>query len=537
MAEQETVAKNTVTIEQSGPCKKKIIVEVPRQTIDKVVDGQYETLRKDVVLPGFRKGRAPRRLLEKRFGKETGEQIKLKLLSDASEAALKDNKLDVLGEPNIDHEKISLPADGPFKFDFEVEVRPEFELPSLEGIPVEKRKLEVTDAQIDREIELLQRWSGVWMPREPVASPRGEEGKIEPNDQVIADVALKVEGAEQQEKLENIEIFARHNSFVGAVPVENLDELLVGGRNGDVKKTTVSVPKTYFREEYRGKNIKVEITIKEVKWLKPAEMNEDFLKRLNIKDEKELRDGLRDRLQGRLEAEIRAEMAEGIYKYLLGKADFELPLDVVADQAVTVLRRQYASLLSRGLPRERIDEQMTQLQAASEQQAKDQLKTFFVMDKIADKLGIKVTEEEINGYIAQLAVQRKQRPERLREEMARDGSLAQFGLQIRDEKVVAKLLETAKITEVEAKKEKEPAEKPAKRVVHKEAAKEKEHPPLARSRPQADKAAASKAEGAKEHKKETPKKGAAKEKEVKKAEKKEDAKKHKTPVRKKKTDK
>ena len=81
-------------------------------------------------MPGFRKGRAPRRLLEKRFGKDVGEQIKLKLLADASDAAIKDNKLDILREPEINHEKIELPADGPLKFDFEVEVRPEFELPA-----------------------------------------------------------------------------------------------------------------------------------------------------------------------------------------------------------------------------------------------------------------------------------------------------------------------------------------------------------------------------------------------------------------------
>src|SRR4030042_509156 len=180
MAEEEqqsTALKNTVKIEESGPCKKKVIIEVPEETVKKTTDEQYETLRKEALVPGFRKGRVPRRLLEKRFGKETTEQIKLKLLAEASDSALKDSKLNVLRDPDIDFEKVELPAAGPLKFDFEVEVRPEFDLPRLDGIPVEKQKLKVTDEQMDAEIEQLQKWSGIWTPR--------DGGKVELDDRII----------------------------------------------------------------------------------------------------------------------------------------------------------------------------------------------------------------------------------------------------------------------------------------------------------------------------------------------------------------
>ena len=223
--QQSSAVKNSVTIEDAGPCKKKVLVEIPEETIKAATDEQYENLRKDAIVPGFRKGRAPRRLLEKRFGKETTEQIKLKLLAEASDSAIKDDDLDLLRKPDIDFEKkllfsadlklqsdldnavisdelrqtfeenntplsqratasveqagsswlitdeskkypvseesgslniyeeMELPDAGPFEFDFEVEVKPQFDLPTLEGIPVERRKLEVADEQIDREIE------------------------------------------------------------------------------------------------------------------------------------------------------------------------------------------------------------------------------------------------------------------------------------------------------------------------------------------------------------------------------------------------
>jgi len=455
--QQSTTTKNTVTIEQAGPCKKKIIVEIPEETVKKATDERYETLRKEIILPGFRKGRAPRRLLEKRLGKETNEQIKLKLLADASDAAIKDNKLDILGEPNIDFEKIEMPAAGPLKFDFEVEVRPEFELPSLEGIAVKRVKRDVKDSEVKHEIEQMQGWGGVWVPR--------EEGAVEAEDQVIADVMLKVEGVEEEQRKDNVEIYARPSGMVSAVPVTKLDELLKGAKAGEARETSVDVPKTYFREEYRGKKVDVKITVKEIKYLKPAELNAEFLKRLGADSEEELRERVRDILRNRFEQLARENMASQIYKYMLDNTNFDLPADVAADQAEVVLRRRYANLMMHGFTREQIEEQLEELKTSSEQQAREELKVFFIMSKVAEKLGVEVSDEEINGRIAQLAIERNQRPERLKEEMGRDGSLGQFRLQVREEKCVAKLLESAKITEVEAEEEiaKEKQVKPAKK--------------------------------------------------------------------------
>jgi trigger factor len=464
--EESPELKDIVTIEEAGPCKKKVTIEIVQEKIKKATDKQYEELSKEALVPGFRKGRAPRRLLEKRFGKETTEQIKLTLLADASKSAIEDNKLQTIGEPDIDFENIQLPAEGSLTFDFEIEVRPEFDLPQLEGIPVNRTKLEVTDEQIDREIEQIQRWSGVWTPR--------DEGSVELDDQIIADAVLKIEGIEEEQKLDNVEIYVRQNGFVGEIPVEKLDELLVGAKTGETKKTSIEVPKTFFREEYRGKNVDIQISIKDVKWLKPAELDENFLKRYGVEDEDELREKIHDTLHSRLETQGRTEMTEQIYEYLLDKTDLDLPLNIVAEQASSVLQRQYTNLLMRGLSREQISEQMEQLQAGSEQQAEKQLKTFFIMDKIADKLEIDVSDEEINGHIAQLAMQRNQRPEKMREDMERNGSLAQFKLEICQDKCIAKLLETAVITEKKpekkAKKTKQ-TKKPAKKASKKEAKK------------------------------------------------------------------
>ena len=171
------------------------------------------------------------------------------------------------------------------------------------------------------------------------------------------------------------------------------------------------------------------------------------------------------------ERQARTAMSEQVYTYLKEKTTLDLPESVVAEQSLSLLQRQYSNMLMQGMTKEQVDEQMDQLRASSEQQAAEQLKLYFVMDKIADKFEVEVSEEEINGHIAYVAATRGRRPEKMREELARDGSLAQFALQVREEKCIEKLIEKATVTEVEAKK---PAT--AKKTAKKKTAKKKAAP-------------------------------------------------------------
>ncbi len=456
--------KNVVTIENSGPCRKKVSIEVPEETVKTALDERYKELHREAIVPGFRKGRAPLRLLEKRFGSDVSQQVKLKLLADASEAALKDNELDTLGESDIDHEKIELPDSGALKFDFEVEVRPEFDLPELEGIAIEKPEVEISDKQIDEYLLGMRKRLGIWKPK--------EDGTVQIDNQIIADAVLKVEGVEEAEKHDNLEIVVRKNGFVGPVPVENLDDVLKGAKHNDVKKTSIEIPKTFYVEQYRGKKIDVEITVKDIKELEPAELNEDFFNRCGVEDEDRLRELIRNARLEQAQRDTKTAMGDQVCKYLLENTSFDLPADVVADQSMRILQRQYTNLLMRGLERSQIEERMEELRASSENQAHEQLKVLFIMDKIAEKLGVEVSEEEINGHIAQVAAKRGRRPEKVREELAKDGSLAQFSLQVREQKCIEKMLESANITE--ARTGAKPKKKTAKKTGEKTAKKSSE---------------------------------------------------------------
>jgi len=201
------------------------------------------------------------------------------------------------------------------------------------------------------------------------------------------------------------------------------------------------------------------IEVKEVKSLEPAELNEDFFKRLGVDDEGDLKDKIREQISAQAERQARSAMSQQVHAFLREKIDFELPSDVVAAQSVSILQRQYSNMLMQGMAKEQVDEQMDQLKASSEEQAAEQLKMYFVMDKLADKFKVEVSEEEINGQIAYAAAMRGRRPEKMREELARDGSLAQMTLQIREEKCIEKILEKANIKDVDKVAEKPAAKK------------------------------------------------------------------------------
>ncbi len=447
--------KAKITVKDSGPCKKELSVEVPEEMIKEKLDEQFSELSKDVVIPGFRRGRAPMRLVVKRFGEDVREQVKLRLLAETSDDAVRDNELDPLRDPDIDYKNVELPETGPMKYTFEVEVRPEFELPELTKIPVNKPKIEFDDKQLDQQIQAMRERAGMWVP---------SEEKVDEGDQIIADVVSKVEGEEQQNKEDNTEIFVREQGFVAGVPVEGLAKLLKGAKAGDTKETTVDVPETFFKEELRGKKVDLKIEVKDVKRLEPAEMNDEFFARFGVEDEDELRDNLREMRESQAEQDARSQMGDQVYQYLLEKTEFDLPANIVAEQSTRILQRQYTQLLMRGQNRDEINERMEELRAASDQQAVEQLKLFFIMDKIAGKFEIEVSEEEINGHIAQAAAQRGRRPEKMREELLRDGSLDQFRMQVREQKCIEKLLEDAEVTEGEAKTAKKKTAKKAEKA-------------------------------------------------------------------------
>jgi len=433
----------TVTVEESGAWKKKISVQIPREEIDKELNSQYGELKKSAEVPGFRKGHAPRKLVEKRFGEDVSNQTKLKLLAQAFEKIDGDYDFKVLGEPDFDPEKIELPETDDLNFEYEIEVKPEFELPELENIKIEKQIIEITDERVNDAIDELLRRRG----------HLDDAEKAEENDLVWADITMKVEGEEATEHLKDKMIRCDSTALMG-VMIEDMAEVLSGAKIGDTCNCTAEVPDTHEKEEYRGKKAEFTIAVKNVRRLMPAELNEEMLNSFGMDSEEDLRRNIQDNLENQVDQESRRQMVQQVYKYLGEKIEFELPTGVAARYTDRVLMRQYYDLTRQGVPEEKIQENMEKLRAASSTQAASELKMSFIMERVADKLEIEVGEAKLNGHIAQMAAQQRRRPERLRDELQREGRLELLESEIREEEAVDRILEMAEVVDAPVEKKK-----------------------------------------------------------------------------------
>jgi len=438
-AEENTddLPKCEVAVEDSGTLKKKVTVTVPRERITAKFDELYGELGSTAQVPGFRIGHAPRRLIEKRFGREVGQDVRNSVIGESIGEALDQAKMATLGEPDLDLEAIELPDDGNLEYSFEVEVAPEFDLPETKGIAVKKPALSVTDEQIDEYVERFRLSRAKFEPSDGAAA----EG-----DLVSADLILTAEGCDDVRR-EGVSLRVGPGQVEGLAIVD-LGEALSGRKAGESATVKVTAPPTHPHEPWRDKEVTVALTIKQVTSRILPKLNDEFAGMVGFENLKELREFVSGQLSGNLASEVQRLMRNQICEYLLGAVEFDLPEGVVARYTQRALQRRYVDLLQRGIPRERIQENLTQLQADAANQATSELKLTFILGKVAEVEGVEVSEEEINSHIARMAAEYNRRPERLRQELAQDGSLEQVTVAIREQKALDKLLADAEVTEV-----------------------------------------------------------------------------------------
>ena len=199
--------------------------------------------------------------------------------------------------------------------------------------------------------------------------------------------------------------------------------------------------------------MQIEIKLKEIKKLELVEIDSDFLESLGFTDEKELREALREQMVERITYDVQHAMREQVNKYLLENVTMELPTRLSTRQAERVVSRRAMDLMTRGIPREQLEANIEKLSTGAQDEAVRELKLFFVLQQIAAEQGIDVDEEELNGRIAMIAVQKGQRPEKMKQEMSKDGSLSNLYIQIREQKAVDRILVDAEIEEVDLKPE------------------------------------------------------------------------------------
>jgi trigger factor len=447
--EQEESFEYPIKVEDAGPGTKKVSVEIPRERIESKLQEQFKELRQQAAIPGFRVGHAPQKLIEKRFSTDVKDQVRRALISESYEQAVEKNQLQVIGEPQFDNpDAIQLPDSGSLSYSFEVEVQPEIKLPELMNLKVKKPKIEVSDDNVAQALTNLRDQQGTLVPVED----RGVEEK----DYLVADVHVK-DGDTVVVHQHDAQIVVRPGRLAG-IQVDDLADKLKGLKAGEKREFKLTAPDTHPNEQIRGKEVTVEVAPKDIKRLEPAEINQEFLESLGFQNEAELNDALRQQMVERINYDVQQSMREQVNKYLLDNVQIELPTKLSDRQADRVINRRAMDLMMRGIPREQIEANLEKLSGGAKDEAIRELKLFFILQKIAADQNVDVDEAELNGRIAMLAAQRGRRPEKMKQEMSKDGSLANLYVQLREQKAIDKILETAELEEVDVKAEGEKKE-------------------------------------------------------------------------------
>jgi trigger factor len=236
---------------------------------------------------------------------------------------------------------------------------------------------------------------------------------------------------------------------IGGLQIDDLAQQLAGLRPGEKRDVNVKIPDTYPNESLRGKDAQIEVALKDVKRLELAEITPEFLEDLGFANEQELRDALRQQMEEKINFDVQQAMREQVSQHLLANTQFDLPTKLSEKQADRVISRRAIDLMMRGMPREQVEANIERLRHGAADEAQRELKLFFILQKVALDHGMDVDEAELNGRIAMLAMQRGHRPEKLKQEMAKDGSLANLYLQMREQKALDRILEQAQVEEVD----------------------------------------------------------------------------------------
>ena len=437
-----------VTITDLSPCKKQLRIEIDAETVNAKFDAVAKDFRRHAHLPGFRPGKAPLPNVMRSYGDKIGEEAKRTLMSDSYAKALKENKLRPVIMPEV--EELQFGHGKPFQYLATLEVTPAFEMPEYIGIEVEKERRSVNDADIAKALDTLreQRVSYTDMDR-----PAVEEDFIVVNftgtidDKPITDLIKVARGLTEQKN------FWLHKTQNPLIP--GTVEALIGSSKGDKKTVTVTIPDDFVYEEIVGKEAKYEIEVVQVKEKSLPELDDKFAKGFGAESMDKLREGVENDLKNELEYSKKKSIRNQCVDKLLGAVNCDLPETIVNEATRAAVHNIVQQNHERGVGKEIIEENKDKIYANAKTDAEVRVKANYILSKIAEKEGIKVTDQELSRQVAAMAAQQKVKPQKLAQQLKDNGTIYQVQEEIMNAKVIDLLEEKAKVTEIDPKPEAE----------------------------------------------------------------------------------
>ena len=429
-----------ITVENLAPCKKLVRVELDAKSVDEVFETITKDIQKQASLPGFRPGKAPRAMVVKKYDAEIKEEAKRKLIGDNYKKALEEKKIQAIGYPDI--EEIQFGRGQDLQFAATIETAPEFELPDYTKLPATRETKSVTEADVDRAIDMLR---GQQAKFDTVARDAKAEDVVVVNytgtvdGQPITNLAPTAKGLTEQK---NFWVEIKPGSFI-----PGFGEQLVGTKAGDKRTVNVDFPADFVTKELVGKKGVYEVEVVEVKEKVLPPVDEALAKSFGAEDLEKLKAGVRADLENELKHTQTKSVRGQIVKGLLGRVNFELPESAVANETRNVVYDLVRENTKRGVGRDLIESQKDQIYTIAADNAKERVKLAFLVQRIAEKEQISVTQEEALQRAQQMAAMYQVPLEKFIQDLQKRNGVNEIFEQLLHEKVFALLEQSAIITE------------------------------------------------------------------------------------------
>ena len=410
-------------------------IEVPAEEVEKAFGAVTRSYVQQAALPGFRKGRAPAAVVQKRFGEQIREGVLEALLPDALAAAIRERELTVLGRPHI--EDLQWDPPGPIRFSARLDLKPRVDPGEYRGVPVEDVPVEPADEDVDRVVDRI---------REAHAEFHPIEGRpAAPGDFAVADIAgsfVEILAPGQNPRTFRDEKITLEVGHADSMP--EINEALRGASPGETRGFRKTFPDDFPNDQFKGQTIDYQVTLAALKEKRLPALDDGFAAAVSEGDSvASLREKVRTRLRQEKEGERRRKFRRAIFDVLLSQRDVPAPEVLVEAETTSALREYARYLAASGADPQKED--WSKLGEEARPGAERRVKEYLLLDAIAEREGLEVTDTELEAEFKRAAAQRGVEPAALREQMAKAGGIDALRDEMRLAKAADALIGGAKV--------------------------------------------------------------------------------------------
>lgn len=444
--------QQTVEIKDVGPCKKHVKVTVDRVAIDKRFDERFtEIVRSDQPqVRGFRPRKAPRKMIERQYYESVAEEIKSQVLMASLEQLAEEQTIAPLSPPEFDPTLLNIPKEGPFVYEFDIEVRPEFELPEYKGMKLRRPTHTFTPTEIEAEKKRLLEPYGQLVPKEPPVA--------ELFDTITADVTISFRDKEIN-KLEEVRVKVEPQLALSDGVAEDFGAKMKGAKPGDVRTIDITLSQETTAEQLRGQKVQATFTIKDVKMTRPPEITQDFLEEtFAVSTPESFTELVQAVMERRLEYTQRNAARQQVLETIAAASAWELPQDMLRKQARKTLARKMMEMKNAGMSDEQIKGRRRILEQDVLKNTEAALKEHFVLQKVAEVEKIEIEQDDIDQEIDRIAEQSGESFRKVKARLEKEDLMEAVAADLLERKALDLIIANATYEDYELKAEEQQGE-------------------------------------------------------------------------------